>query len=242
MLEGAGLTTFGDYAALAARGDRVSTSRSSETHRVHFDDKGETIIAFHKRYDYTRRRRWRWRRDKALIESRNYELMRSRCDVGVPVVLARGVRSRGLRHIESFILTREIKGASRLDAAASAAGGVPRALQDCLTRDVARMHDAGFFHIDLQWRNILVGRSGGGDALYFLDSTRGGLRRTAVTRAHGRARDLSSLHKDAKRWIGPRDELRWLKAYLGRPLTAIDRAMIRTILRDRAVKDRAPAA
>ena len=119
----------------------------------------------------------------------------------------------------------------------ASAGGVPAALRACVAADIARMHGGDFYHIDLQWRNILVTDRGGAYTLHFLDSTRGGLRGSALFRAHGRARDLSSLYKEGRRWLTPVELLRWLRQYLGRPIGATDRAMIRTIIRDRAVKD-----
>lgn len=242
MLERAGMKTFDEFLVTASRGERVSASRSGETHRVRLNGDGGPVIGYLKRYDYSRRRRWRWQREKATVESRNYKLMHERSGVGVPDVMARGVRSHGLRHLEGFILTRAIAGATALDAFAESGGRVPLALQDGLAAAVRRMHAADFFHIDLQWQNILVTEAGGDYSVHFLDSTRGGLRRTTLTRAHGRIRDLSSLQKGARHWLSPRRQLRWLRSYLGRPFAPLDRAMIRTILRDRAIKDHTPTA
>ena len=226
-------------------------------YRVRLGDGPAAIDGYLKIHDYSYWHRMRWRREKGELETANYALLGDRCGVNVPQVMAHGSRSGGWRYRDGFILTRAIDGAQSLEALAAANAG---RLGDGVARSVAeivrRMHAASYFHIDLQWRNILMvtdarvgveSADGGGlrvdPCIYLLDSPRGGVCMSGVGRAHGQIRDLSSLHKDARRWLSPRVQLRWLKCYLGgRRLTAIDRAMIRTILRDRAIKDRTHAA
>lgn len=252
-----GLRCYGDFLAMADRGEQVASSRSGRTFRVRLGDASQSIECYLKIHDYSYWRRMRWRREKGELESANYVTMRDRCGVNVPIVIAHGSRSRGWRYRDGFILTRAIRRAVSLDTYAEAnAGCVGVGLIRAVAKLVQRMHAASYFHIDLQWRNILVvgddgvetaessgDEMGAGLQLYLLDSPRGGICSSCVGRAHGRIRDLSSLHKDARRWLSPRAQLRWLKCYLGRArLTAIDRGMVRTILRDRAIKDRTHAA
>lgn len=249
MLDENGVRGYGDFLALADGGEQVASSRSGRTHRVRIGGGTDAIEGFLKIHDYSCWRRFRCRRDKGAAEAANYAVLRDVCGVNVPDVIARGWRKRGLRYVDGFILTRAIEGAHSLASIAAETGG---AIDDAVMRGLAdvvrRMHAASFFHIDLQWRNILVVGSGRDSAdaraghdvtIFLLDSPRGGLQATAVGRAHGRIRDLSSLHKDARRWLGNRVQLWWLKVYLGRArLTPVDRAMIRTILRDREIKGR----
>ncbi len=255
LLDACELRTYADIMALADRDDPIATSRSGRTFRVALPHGSGSVDCYLKIHDYSFWRRSRWRREKGAIEAANYALLRDRCGVNVPEVVAHGARTRGIRYRDGFILTAAIDASESLDAYALASDG--RVDQRLLRESallVQRMHAASYFHVDLQWRNILVvGRSAGeGIAtdsstdrihLYLLDSPRGGIRSSAAGRMHGRIRDLSSLYKDARRWLTPRAQLRWLKCYLGRArLTSIDRGMIRTILRDRAIKDFKPTA
>ncbi|MCB9858148.1 MAG: hypothetical protein H6818_20885 [Phycisphaerales bacterium] len=252
-----GLRHYGDFLSMADRSEQIASSRSGRTFRVRLGDGAQSIDAYLKIHDYAYWRRARWRREKGELETANYATMRNRCGVDVPAVIAHGSRTRGWRYRDGFILTQSIRGAASLDRFVEAdPGRVDNRLLGAVAGVVRRMHSASYFHIDLQWRNILVvdsaeggDRPGAADAplsplhVYLLDSPRGGIQSSGVGRQHGRIRDLSSLYKDARRWLSPRVQLRWLKCYLGtRRLTAIDRGMIRTILRDRAIKDRTHAA
>lgn len=256
FLGACGLCRYGDFLAATEGLEAIASSRSGRTYRVRLGEGAASIEAYLKIHDYAYWRRLRWRSEKGGLEAANYAMLRDRCGVNVPDVVALGSRTRGARYRDGFILTRAIAGAQSLDAYASAHDGrVGDDVCDRVADVIRRMHAASYFHVDLQWRNILIVADGdadgaggvdglaGGPCVYLLDSPRGGLRRTGIGRAHGRIRDLSSLYKDARRWLGPRAQLRWLKHYLGRMrLTSIDRGMIRTILRDRAIKDRTHAA
>ncbi|HPF37859.1 MAG TPA: lipopolysaccharide kinase InaA family protein [Phycisphaerae bacterium] len=237
-----GLRAYGDFLALCDRGEAISSSRSGRTFRVPLGDGASNIDGFLKVHDYSYWRRSRWRRDKGALEAANYAIMRHRCGLNTPDVIAYGARTGGLRYREGFILTRAIDGAQSLDAYADAHGGtISEGIAIAVAALTRQMHAAGFCHVDLQWRNILVagGEAGGAVQLCLLDSPRGGLRTTRVSQWHGRVRDLSSLYKGARHRLTPRAQLRWLKTYLGgRRLTNVDRAMVRVILRDRASKDR----
>jgi hypothetical protein len=105
---------------------------------------------------------------------------------------------------------------------------------------VSRMHAAGFVHVDLQWRNLLVVENGGiGPTIYVIDSARGGLRGWVLYQLHGRLRDLSSLYKLGRVLLTRREQIRWLRRYLGvRRLSACEHhALAWTILHDRGIKD-----
>lgn len=241
----AGLAAYADV--LDCRlGQIVHESGTTQTRRIKIDgpDRQETL--FLKTYRY-RPPAW-CTRDKPTREASNYAVLRDRCRANVPDVIAFGSRRRFGRLCDAFILTRAVPRAVALDQLAESLWPEPRAaVDDPLRRHlladtsamVARMHAAGFCHIDLQWRNLLVSDDDT-DApnVYVIDSSRGSLRRWAVRHEHGRLRDLSSLYKDARRRMTPREQLRWLRTYFGvMRFESQHRALIQTIRYDRTIKD-----
>ncbi|MFQ5412767.1 MAG: lipopolysaccharide kinase InaA family protein [Phycisphaerae bacterium] len=242
-----GLKSYEDFIG-SDNGAPMSGEVGSRTRRIPLDDNNPDAWGYLKIYRYARPRRlphrlgqFPGRRDKCEIEARNYAILRQRCGVHVPDVLAFGRRSRLGRRVDSFILTRAVPNAVPLDAFAirTTRDSCRHYLIHESAQIVARMHRAGFFHIDLQWRNILVSDDGSDrPPLFLIDSARGTLRRGRVFREHGRLRDLSSLHKEARQGLSPREEIRWLRRYLGiHRLRPGDRALIHAIRHDRSIKD-----
>lgn len=244
-----GLRSYEDFVRPCV-GEVVHRTGTTETRSIESAGAGAPERLFLKIYRYARRAgRLPFRRDKCRIEARNYRLLRERCGIPVPEVLAYGRRSVRFRLVDSFIVTRGIPAAVPLDALArrlrgpgrerDRAGTVRRHLLEETARLVARMHAAGFYHIDLQWRNILVSDDGSDHPPVFLiDSARGAMRRWRVYREHGRLRDLSSLHKESTNWLSAREEIRWLRRYLGVEKLGVEhRALIRAIHHDRRTKD-----
>lgn len=243
----AGFRQYDDFAHCES-GVLVAESGTTRTRRIDIDAPSGRFAAYLKVYRYEGERwRHRFRRDKGAIEARNYALMQER-GIAVPIVIAHGARRSGLRLLDSFILTAEIPFATPLDAHAKENWRTPRSAEqtrdrretlECLAEFVAQMHDRGFCHIDLQWRNVLVSRPPEGPRrLHLIDSARGGIRHAPLTRAYGRLRDLSSLHKQARMYMTRAEMLRWFARYLG--VAAIDdehRAMVWSILADRAAKE-----
>lgn len=213
--------------------------------------------------------RHRFRRDKATLEAENYALLDD-IGIGTPGVVAFGSRRSSIRLVDAVIITRGLPDVISLDRLFEQRWPDDRKhANDSLRADVLaqvldevrRMHDAGFFHIDLQWRNILIGGWGeepsarpgespretvrhqpsarfGRPNVYFLDAPRGGLRRTPWAREHGRLRDLSCLYKEARRRLSRTEQLRWLLIYLGEDqVTPRARSMIHALSFDRSVKD-----
>lgn len=254
VLEAGGLLGYEDYISCEA-GEVVGESRRSQMRRLVIRWKEHIETLFLKRYRYEGKyARWAIREDTGLVEARNYRLLREQCGVNVPDVVAYGSRRRGWRLVDSFILTRCVPDAVSLDSYAedrwpdigkAATDTHRRQLLEQSADMVSRMHTAGFFHVDLQWRNILVSRGNtepGGDTdsptLYVIDSARGALRKWGVLREHGRLRDLSSLYKEARSRLTRRECVCWLRRYFGVDrLSTEHHAMVRTILLDRESKD-----
>jgi len=248
----------------------VGRSSTSQTRRIELErvpaaesgtaesTGGEVLFLKVYRYAGQTRRLGLWP-DKGAIEARNYRILRQCCDIDVPDVIAYGSRrSRGYL-LDAFILTRAIPhvrpleelsqrrsdesrpGAGGPDDSAAVARDSLRSYLLCQTAEmVARMHAACFYHIDLQWRNILISDDHSPrPRIFVIDSARGSLRHWGVFRAHGRLRDLSSLYKEARMRLTAREQIGWLRRYFGvRRLGREHHAMIQAILDDRRIKDR----
>ncbi|MFA7291765.1 MAG: lipopolysaccharide kinase InaA family protein [Rhodocyclaceae bacterium] len=101
-------------------------------------------------------------------------------------------------------------------------------------RQVARyarlLHDAGFAHNDLKWRNLLVDR-GESPTVFLIDCPSGGFWRGPMLR-YRIVKDLACLDKIAKHRMSRTQRLRFYLDYAGhRHLTVADKRRIRRILR-----------
>jgi hypothetical protein len=251
ILESAGLRRYEDFVG-AKRGELVAHSRTTETRRLTLNHRGAARMFYLKlhRYGSERRRPW-FTRDKASLEAENYRLLRDHCGIATPEVVAFGSRRHGPWLQDAFILTLAVADANAdavpLDdyVRRRCLGGTSEVLarrRQLLARTadlVAAMHAAGFIHLDLQWRNVLVQEADpGAPRIYLLDCPRGGCRPSSLRLWHGRLRDLSSLYKLARTLLSRAEQIRWLRRYLGvRRLGPIDRVLVQAILYDRGVKD-----
>jgi hypothetical protein len=270
VLTARGFSCYEDFAdtTIGEVVSRSSTTQTRRIHWNDVPSAGAAIASdsthgefYLKTYRYNRslRRLAPWL-DKGATEARNYRILSRHCGVGVPEVIAYGSRRRMGRLLDAFILTRAIPHAASLDDFAIRRWGPGRrhaegtpavataSINDPLRRYllihtadvVARMHAAGFFHVDLQWRNILIADDGSDrPRIFLIDSARGSRRTWRILQAHGRLRDLSSLYKEARSRLTPREQVRWLRRYFGvRRLTHEHRAIIQAIQDDRRIKDR----
>jgi len=255
VLQNGGLSRYEDF--LGYRSDRLVWERfTTQTSRLEFrtPDGDRPTVLYLKKYVYpTRRWRFLLRRDKPDVEVRNYDFLRRRVGPCVPEVIATGRRRRWMMLYDAFILTRELPQAVQLDDYARRhwKGPLPpdeRARQRHLLRATAdlvrRMHAVHFYHIDLQWRNILVRFDGSSREaeVFLIDAPRGGRRWLWFRRTHGRVRDLSNLDKLARHYLSRTDRLRWYVLYAGgRRLNRRDRRLITAVLAERARYDQAKA-
>jgi len=245
QLAGWGFRAYKDFAECGG-GVVVASTATSRTRRLELPDAGGVETFYLKQYSYAARglrHRLHWH--KGAIEARNYRLMRDAAGVGVPEVVAIGSRRAGLRLVDAFILTRAIDEARPLDEwwrEKAATGGVStelrREIGEQLAGIVAQMHRAHFYHVDLQWRNILVRGPQGAVELFVLDSSRGGRRWLPWMRWHFRMRDLSSLEKSAREFVTPARRMRFVREYVRRAACPErPRRLIERIIADRARKD-----
>ncbi|MBK8269204.1 MAG: hypothetical protein IPK83_13210 [Planctomycetes bacterium] len=202
ILKELSLRTYDDFVGGGA-GEVVSRRESGETRWIPIRGSDGSEALYLKVYRYEP---LSWRtlfvRDKCTMESRNYAALREFGGVAVPDVIAAGHRRKSGRLQSAFILTRGVRAARRLDEWLDDRNTNIMARVRLLAEFadlIARMHRAGFYHVDLQLRNVLVSLvEPDRPTLYLIDSARGGLRYWSVRQEYGRFRDLSSLHKGGR--------------------------------------------
>lgn len=240
---------FANYEAFVNcnRGEIVSTTSHSQTRRIRISNDSGNRDVYLKVYNFAGRPlRVRLGRAKPLTEARNYATLH-RLGIAAPRVLAYGRRRRNGMLLDGFIMTRGVSDAVSLEHFFRRNGtdlnhhkqvAMRRAIMTVLAGLVRRMHASDFYHIDLQWRNILLSFSDADKPmLCILDCVRGGIRRSSLMKQHGMLRDLSGLHKEARNHLSRADQVRWLREYFGvSRLTCEHRSIIRSILRDREIK------
>ncbi len=252
------------YDAIVApeSGGPVHERSRTVTYRVPLPDAGpdESAAVYVKLYrPGLRGVKFLGRPSKAWVEAQN---LRRLAGWGVPTVRVVGVGSHrtwfGLAG--AFLITAEWPGASTLAHHAAehwpVRGSGPAPFRDfqvdttgplntaghadqaaigrLLADAVAAMHRRHFYHIDLQWRNVLVRQDPPGRwHVALIDCPRGGRRWTIPTRRHGRVSDLASLDRLGCVFLTRTERLRWLKRYLGvenRKLRPADRRLARRVL------------
>ena len=133
------------------------------------------------------------------------------------------------------VITEEVQGSD--DLATLAANGDPRLRDGAWVRRVAaqvasatrRMHDQGFVHNDLKWRNLLVTR-GPLPQVHFIDCPNGGFWWGPFLR-YRVVKDLACLDKLAKYHLSRTQRLRFFLDYLGvEHLPESEKGRIRRIL------------
>ncbi len=245
----AGLRRYDDFVRELPL-DPVARTRTSRTFRIELPPAeapgaARAPDAFYLKQFHFQDDQWRhrFRPSKAAVEAANYRRLRQ-AGVPVPDLIAYGSRRAGWRLLGGFILTRAIE-ADPLDRwwiSRQSIGGPTdaqrRSLAAALLDLLARMHGAGLYHVDLQWRNLLARSSGDRVDLFVIDSSRGGRRWSPWMKRHGRLRDLSSLEKSARQFVELRERLRFLRQYVAATNCGeAPRDLARRIARDRAKKD-----
>jgi tRNA A-37 threonylcarbamoyl transferase component Bud32 len=175
-----------------------------------------------KLYEY-RAPSWRFwlRRSKARCEFENYAAFEQ---IGIPTarrVACGEVRDGIGRLCRAFVITEAIPRAWTLpdfveEYCPKRDTTDSRQLRDELCRQLAvlvqRIHDAGFYHHDLVWRNILVTWAPpDSPKIWWIDCPRGGF-----SRQHRRQiKDLASLDKMAAKHCTRTERMLFLKTYGG---------------------------
>ena len=158
-------------AALACVGDRLAAwSRTSDTILVRLP--GDASSVYIKRYHYPR---WR-QRFRGMLRGTFFGMSRARSEyraltrmraLGIQAVrpVAFGERRTGHFVRSCFLITEAVPGAMALSSfirtfghrrEATPAVRVRREILSSLARQVRHLHEAGFVHRDLFWRNVLI--------------------------------------------------------------------------------------
>jgi tRNA A-37 threonylcarbamoyl transferase component Bud32 len=185
------------------------------------------LTVFFKIYRHARPS-WRFwcRPSKARREYQNYAAL-SQLGIRCPRRVACG-ENRTLPGLlkYAFIATEAIEGAQTLlehlrPSSLTPTRTVTRHQRQLLTAELARMtriiHQAGFFHNDLVWRNILITQSTSGSPLvWWIDCPRGRFVRCRWRHHRRRIKDLASLDKSAALQCSRPERLAFLLRYLGK--------------------------
>jgi tRNA A-37 threonylcarbamoyl transferase component Bud32 len=162
----------------------------------------------------------------------------------VPKVVAVGERRKFGGLVDAFIMTQGVPKSETLEEYAKThpqRGEAFREIFRQLVEIVRKMHAAGFYHIDLQWRNVLIqnGENRGNVKVFLIDCPRGGRRLWTLSRWNGKMHDLAGLEKLGRVYLSSKERLGWFKMYNGgRKFNRADRAMIKAIRKQLGKKER----
>ncbi len=240
----AGLDTV--ESVLARAGDRLAAwSRTSDAIRCDLPSVSSSVYI--KRYHYPRwahRLRGAFRgtflrASRAHSEFRALALMRQ---LGIQAVrpIAFGERRIACFVRSCFLITETVPDAMPLSwfiktfsdrQASRRALEARREILTMLARQVRHMHDAGFVHRDLFWRNVLIRLLPDNRfEFYFLDASVGKRIRMAQRRRDSIVWDMAAMGALAPDFCSKADQLRFLLAYLGTPrLDRQDRDWLRRV-------------
>jgi tRNA A-37 threonylcarbamoyl transferase component Bud32 len=231
---------------LGCVGDRLAAwSRTSDTIWCNLPFASSSI--FIKRYHYPRwghRLRGMFRgtffkSSRAKSEFRVLTMMRQ---LGIQAVRPIAFGERRIAHFvrSCFLITESVPDAVPLSSFIKAFGSrrgsseATRARRDILTmlaRQVRHMHNAGFVHRDLFWRNVLI-RLLPDDRFefYFLDASVGRRIRMPQRRQDSIVGDIAAMGALAPEFCSKVDQMRFLLTYLGTPrLSSQDRLWLHRV-------------
>lgn len=235
-------------AVLACPGDRLAAwSRTSDTIYVTLPD--SATGAYIKRYHYPR---WRQRirgmfRGTFFLASRarnEFRILRLMRRLGIQAVrpIAYGERRVGHFVRSCFLITEAVPDAMPLSTFIKKfsdrretphAVRARRAILNALARQVRHMHEAGFIHRDLFWRNVLI-RCLPDDQFefYFIDASVGKHFRLPQRRQDNIVRDIAAMGALAPDFCSKADQMRFLLEYLDTDsLGKEDRRWLRAVQR-----------
>ena len=205
--------TFGSLdAVMALPRERVSESARSDLLRVEMDGGGYYV----KRYPSRGSRPERILRSKLRQEQLNLRRF-ERLGIPTPPIVAWG--EEGMWRYRGALVTREIAGALDLQEIATKhpdyfwSRAWVRQVIDQLAECVRRIHEVGFIHFELKWRNVLVELEA---PKVFLIDCPAGRRAFGPSKEYGILRDLYSLDKSAEGVVTRTARLRFYHRYARR--------------------------
>ena len=183
----------------------------------------EPLDVYVKVYTYTKHR-WRklLRVGRVGVERRGLAQFHA-LGLDCPEVVAWGSdRSRSGRLRRECLVTRTVPATQPLEQWVVEHRGTPEGhrarhlLAARLAAEVRRLHDAGYFHRDLRWRNLMVRQGPGGEAIpVWHDSPRGLRCRIPLLKPCFRLRELARMDRAARARCTLRERAEFLRRYLG---------------------------
>ncbi len=184
-------------------------------------DSGRSVDAYVKIYAYRKHPFQRYlRKGRAITEARNLLFFDS-IDIQAPRVLAWGERRNRIgRIIQEFIITEAVPGAVQLipfvkEHCPEPGRPVRRKIAEQLGRWTRVMHDHGFVHEDLKWRNVLVRAKKDEPELFWIDCPIGGFLKPGLKLERKKLKDCATLDKLARIECSKEEREAFVKAYLG---------------------------
>jgi len=213
-----GISKDCDWLALNI-GTKVSNSKRVKVYRV--DLKDGSCIYFKTYSFHGRLKDYFMRQSKCAVEVNSYQILE---EIGIPTIklLAFG-EDRLFGMLKSCcIVTLGVDDTTQLEDWAKEVwlklpeGEKKKSYKQIFeeTAKYTRMaHDAGFFHYDLKWRNIIIKNDGDNYKTTWIDCPRG--RKMNLREERGRMVDLSCLARLALSYLTKTQRLRFLYTYYG---------------------------
>ncbi len=243
-LHAAGLDTV--KGVLACVGDRLAAwSRTSDTILVNPENSPSSFYV--KRYHYPR---W-WQRIRGMFRGMFFGTSRARSEfralrlmrqLGIQAVRPVSYGERRIGHFvrSCFLITEAVPDAMPLSAFIKTFGHrresghavrVRRDILSSLSRQVRHMHEAGFVHRDLFWRNVLIRILPDHEfEFYFIDASIGKRIRLPQRRQDNIVRDIAAMGVLAPSFCSKADQMRFLLEYLDtKRLSDEDRRWLRRV-------------
>ncbi len=202
----------------------------SKVFQQNFHENGRTVPVFVKIYTYKKSPFQRlWRAATSRSETRNLIFFQS-IGIASPRVVGWGLRRNFFgKIVEEFIVTEAVTDSQMLTDFVATACPDRSTQEYCHRRDsiinqlgrwTRAMHDNGFFHQDLKWRNILGRMSGEDVELYWIDCPKGDFSSFSARQRHGRLKDCATLDKRARLQCTREERQCFVAAYLNLAIDA----------------------
>jgi tRNA A-37 threonylcarbamoyl transferase component Bud32 len=193
---------------------------------------GTELPVYIKLYAYSKPPWQRWfRQSKSRNEVRNLLFFKS-IHIPTPRIIAWGVRKNRLGLIrEEFIITEAIPKTKMLDDYVTAACPDRSTCEfrkrrdsiiDQLSQWTRKMHESGFFHQDLKWRNILARTKGTQVELFWIDCPKGYFSSFSIQQKHGRIKDCATLDKIARIRCTHKERRQFVAGYLKQAINSTE--------------------
>ncbi|MEM7362592.1 MAG: lipopolysaccharide kinase InaA family protein [Pseudomonadota bacterium] len=214
---------------VSLQGEAVNASRMSYLKRVTFDGKVYYVKVYHLAGRYLRRFLGRSRVAAEWQNQRYFESLK--------VPTARVVAFAETQDRRGAIVTEEVTDSVDLWTLAQQSPHVFNDRRWCaqviwkLANHTRSLHDAGFIHFDLKWRNILVTKVD--PDVRIIDCPLGRrFRKSALLYRRGVIKDLACLDRVARFYVSRSQRLRFFLYYRKHStLTADDKRLLRAVLR-----------